>query len=241
MPRRKYDIEYLNVFVLENKISLTKDYSKDNVTSSTVIYAKCINCDKSMVEKSFYKLVTNKTFGCTSCLKDISRERYKKTCIERFGCENPFQNYDIKEKMKKTNIQRFGCEYPTQNTEVREKSKKTNMERFGCEYSSQNAEVREKVKKTNLEKFGCENPTQNTEVREKCKKTYLINYGVEHPSQIPHVKEQKFNISMTKTREIDDEAVIEKVEEALYKISDAAIESMEDGTVFVNVFAEGKY
>ena len=150
MPRRKYDIEYLNVFVLENKISLTKDYSKDNVTSSTVIYAKCINCDKSMVEKSFYKLVTNKNFGCTSCLKDISRERYKKTCIERFGCENPFQNYDIKEKKKKTNIQRFGCEHALQNAEVREKAKQTNLEKFGCENPFQNDEIKEHIKKKNM-------------------------------------------------------------------------------------------
>ena len=67
--------------------------------------------------------------------------------MERYGCENPFQNKEIKEKVKATNLERYSCEYSMQNKEVKEKLKATNLERYGCEYSMQNAEISEKASK----------------------------------------------------------------------------------------------
>ena len=43
---------------------------------------------------------------CMECGKD----KIKKTNIERYGVENPFQSEYVRDKIKKTNIERYGVE-----------------------------------------------------------------------------------------------------------------------------------
>ena len=126
---------------------------------------------------------------CAVNSKEI-QEKYKQTCLERLGCENPSQNKKIREKIKQTNLERYGCENPSQNKEVRKKIKQTNIEKYGCEYPFQNKEIQEKIKRTNLERYGCEHPAQNENVREKVKQTNLEKYGCEHVLQNKEIQEK---------------------------------------------------
>ena len=52
-------------------------------------------------------------------------EKTKQTCIEKYGCENPIQNKEIREKIKQTNIKKYGVDNPTKNKEIRLKAAKS--------------------------------------------------------------------------------------------------------------------
>jgi hypothetical protein len=130
--------------------------------------------------------------GCENPFqKEEFKEKIKQTCLEKYGCENPFQNEEIKEKIKNVSLKKYGCENPFQNEEIKNKAKKTTMERYGVEYASQNEEVKKKSKKTCLEKYGNEYVLQNKEVRNKSKKTCLERYGNEYALQNEEVKEKR--------------------------------------------------
>ena len=148
----------------------------------------CKNCDKelkySQGRKHDYCSVK-----CRANSKEF-QEKYKQTCIERYGCEHPFQNKEVHEKIKQTNLEKYGCEYVSQNKDIQKKVKQTNLEKYGCENPMQNKEVREKYKQTNLERYGYESPFQNKEFQKKVKQTNLERYGAEHPAQSKKIKDK---------------------------------------------------
>lgn len=74
-----------------------------------------------------------------------TREKYRKTCLEKYGVENLFQSEQIKNKIKETLLNKYGVEHPLQSKEFKEKFKKTCNERFGVDYPSQNPEVRKSI------------------------------------------------------------------------------------------------
>ena len=101
----------------------------------------CKQCGKEMKYSQGLKhdYCSNK---CRSNSKEI-QEKYKQTCLEKYGCEYSFQNENIKNKIKRTNLERFGCEYSLQSKEVREKGKQTFKKRYGCENPSQSEKVKQ--------------------------------------------------------------------------------------------------
>ena len=209
----KYDNNYLQTFCDEHKIELLEKYNTSIINRDTLIKGKCkiIDCIGFFC-KSFRSLVKNNA-SCVECSKNIGKEKIKKTNMEKYGCEypsqneqirekvkqtflkkygceNPFQNKDIQEKIKQKNFEKYGCEFYIQTKEKQLKSKQTCIEKYGCEYATQNKEIHEKYKKTNLEKYGVENPNQNEEIKEKIKKTNLEKYGCENPLQNKEIREK---------------------------------------------------
>jgi hypothetical protein len=155
------------------------------------------------------------------CTNNLTEKYYCYNCrfikigqinIEKYGCENPFENEEIKEKIKHTNLKKYGCENPMQSEEIKEKVKQTNIERYGCENSFQSEEIKEKIKQSNLKKYGYENPMQSEEIKEKIKHTNLKKYGYENPMQSDEIKEKtkqtnikKYNVDhFSKTKEFKD-------------------------------------
>ena len=132
---------------------------------------------------------------CDSTL-EIRREKTKKTNIERYGVENPFQSNEIKEKIKNTNKERYGTENPSQNLDIKEKKKQTSLKNYGTENPFQSPKIKEKIKNTNKERYGVEFPSQSPKIKEKYKQTNIERYGVEFPAQNPEIQEktQKTNI-----------------------------------------------
>ena len=76
------------------------------------------------------------------------RSRIKKTCLEKYGVENPLQNKEIQEKIKKTCLKKYGTKNPLQNKEIREKQKQTCLKNHGVEHHSQKKEISLKAAKT---------------------------------------------------------------------------------------------
>ena len=186
----KYNLDLLIKFCNENHITLLKDYSGEMLNYETKIIAKCLNCDNEMDRKTFGKLYKNRNFGCIECSKNISKQKFKSTCLEKYGVSTPFQSYEVKDKIKKTCLEKYGVENPMQSKDVREKGKVTCLEKYGVECYSQTNEFNEKFKSTCLEKYGVENPSQLEEVKDKMKLSCIKNYGVEYSLQSHEVKEK---------------------------------------------------
>jgi len=123
--------------------------------------------------------------------RDEVKERRKKTCLERFGCEFPNQCEDIQNKTKSTNAKRYGCECALQNAKVHEKTVETNLKRYGCRESASSETVKEKVKETFRKKYGVDNPMKLEENRNKLKTLLKERHGVESPLQLDEFKRKR--------------------------------------------------
>jgi hypothetical protein len=81
-------------------------------------------------------------------------DNFKKTCQERFKCDNPFQNKEIKYKIEQTNLDRYKCKNPSGNTEVKEKKKQTLTQNYNCDNPSRSPIIQKRKEETCLEKYG---------------------------------------------------------------------------------------
>ena len=116
-----------------------------------------------------------KTYCSNQCRYSLNRlNKYKQTCLEKYGVEYAQQSNKVKDKAKQTCIEKYGVEHYTN----REKSKQTCLEKYGVESNLNIPEVKEKIKQTCLEKYGVEFFTQADVVKEKIKQTCLEKYGV---------------------------------------------------------------
>ena len=133
-------------------------------------------------------------------LSDEERERLvsslRKSCLEKYGVENPSQSEEIKEKKKRTTIEHYGVENPFQSEEIKEKIKQTNLQKYGVENPSQSEEIKKVVITTNLKKYGTEYPSQSKNIRELIKKRFVELYGVENPAQSEIVKDKIKNTNI---------------------------------------------
>lgn len=68
---------------------------------------------------------------CRNSHTDESKEKQKKTCLEKYGVEWCSQSKEFREKVKQTCLERYGVENPFQNDSIKEKCKKTCLERYG--------------------------------------------------------------------------------------------------------------
>ena len=136
-------------------------------------------------------------YCCKKCLDSDKKfrkrknEKAKRTCVERYGVENPFQSEDVKEKIRNTNIEKHGVTSPLKSIEILEKFKKTNLERYGCECPLQNKDVLNKTKETMLNLYGVENASQSKEIQEKKIQRSVEKFGVEHPMKSEEVRERQ--------------------------------------------------
>jgi very-short-patch-repair endonuclease len=69
-------------------------------------------------------------------LKTVS-DQYKKTVIERFGCENVSQSKEVKDKKVNSALAKYGCVNVFQSEEIKEKARQTNLDKYGFEHACQ--------------------------------------------------------------------------------------------------------
>jgi hypothetical protein len=157
---------------------------------------------------------------CEKCTKNKRYEKVKKTCIERYGVDNPQQSQKVKDKSKQTCIEKYGVKNPSQSQEVRDKFKQTCIDKYGVENPSQSQEVRDKFKQTCIDKYGVKNPSQTQEVRDKFKQTCIKKYGVEHSSQSQEVKNKSKQTCIKKygvEHQFQSQEVIDKSKQTCIK------------------------
>lgn len=168
-----------------------KDTRFINLSKGYVIYCSntCINSDpkiKNKITQTFQD-----KYGCHPKQTKEVQNKFKETCLKKYGVENVFQLDEIKEKSQNTCLNKYGVKNAFQNEKIRERFKKTCLEKYGVENPSSTIEVRKKVEKTCLKKFGNKHFLAIREVHNKIKNTFLKKYGVENYSQIEEVIENK--------------------------------------------------
>lgn len=88
-------------------------------------------------------------------------EKFKQTCIDRYGEDNPMKIKQFQEKSKQTCLDKYGAEYVLSSEAFlknkslyTEKSKKTCMDRYGGSSGMSNESVKDKVRHTCRKKYG---------------------------------------------------------------------------------------
>ena len=100
--KKIYTLELLQKFVTINGIVLLKTY-EENINRDSEIEGKCMNenCQKNW-KKPYRTLYNNKSEEhsayCEQHIEERRLERFKKTCSEIYGAENPMNIKEIKEK-----------------------------------------------------------------------------------------------------------------------------------------------
>ena len=185
----------------------------------------CWFCGKAAIRKGRCGFVcgTNRKRGCQEWAKEIAKtgvfskgaipgyehrrlEKFKKTCLSRFGVSNPIQSKTIQDKRDATIEDRFGmstgellCKHGAdfcqahkvtnvwQLPSVRERILQTNMERYGVSYAAQASIFKDKTKATSMVRYGVEHAMKLPETVQKRSRTNLERYGYSAAMNNPEV------------------------------------------------------
>lgn len=144
--------------------------------SKSKIEVKCDVCEKiKNIAYDMYKK-NIKNGGYYSCSKKCSLQKYRNTCLLKYGVNNPSKSEEIKDKIKKTNLKKYGTEYTFQSNKIKDKIKKTNLKRYKVEYPQQNKKILEKSNVSNMNKYGYERASESIEVKNKISKKLKKHY-----------------------------------------------------------------
>ena len=113
--------------------------------------------------KSFIGFKTGYRSSCGR--KECFISSRKKTCIEKWGVDNPKKSKEVLEKEKEAIIKKWGGEHYMKSEGVRAKFNSTMKEKWGVEWAQQSPEISGKSKKSFEE-----NPERNKIIAERRKK-----------------------------------------------------------------------
>lgn len=145
--------------------------------ASKSVYYRRLKEERIFCRKCHTNLIGMKSEACK-----LGREKIKKTCIEKYGVDNPAKASEVKEKTRQTCLKKYGTRFAAQNKKVREKIKQTTFEHFGVTCSLLSKEYLKKKEKIFLNKFGVDNPAKAPEIKEKMVKTRFERYGTFMPT-----------------------------------------------------------
>ena len=205
--KKRFSFEIKTNDILYSKILELTGFINPSVTLCERIYCIlndihevqiCPTCKKNPVR--FISMKRGYSHHCCPrCSKHDSEvnEKQKRTCFEKYGCENPGQDKMSIEKRRQTNIKRFGTENPMKSKQVREKFKNTMQERYGVEHALQSKELLEKSIQTCLKNNGVKHPLQSKDIQEKLKNTCMDIYGTKFANQSEIVKQKIIQTNMS--------------------------------------------
>lgn len=156
-------------------------------------------------------------YGAANGLGKDALEKYKQTCLENFGVENPQQCQTIKDKVKSTNLKKYGGGVLLAPV-AQKKYRQTCLRNLGMENPQQSKQIQDKTKTTNLKKYGSTTPQGNISIQNKTKETFINRYGEDfgkirysigennnngiHPMQLcerPHYTVSKGELNLAET------------------------------------------
>ena len=144
----------------------------------------CSVCGKSTYFKgiAWYKKTGKLYADFCSCKCSMNsnetKEAYKKSCIDKYGVDNPMKNKNVVDKGKETCKNKYGVVRASLLKEYQDKVKETNMKRYGVEVPLQNKEINKKWHETCYLNFGTYSPLENKEIYNKTEETTYKKYGV---------------------------------------------------------------
>lgn len=167
------------------------DYDKINARIYWILHRCDIYCPVCGKIKNFINFEKGFGSACSKqCAHKIANEKYKQTCLEKYGVDNPMKLSSTKNKAKQTCLKKYGVENVAQVDEIREKTKRTNNERYGVDSPLQNEKIFEKYKQTCLERFNVDNAAKTEQNKQKYKQTCLEKYGVDNVNKLEQTKKK---------------------------------------------------
>lgn len=153
------------------------------------------------------KLAKFNTGYYTFCSRECARkdphrgEKFRQTCLKRYGVEAPMQSKAIREKSIRTCIQKYGVAHANKSQAVKDKISKTNrishstkeyrenykktiLAKYGVEHFSKTPEYLKRVTRTNLERYGAKHAMQTDKIKQKLAATNITKYGVSNASKL---------------------------------------------------------
>lgn len=103
----------------------------------------------------------------------ITKERFKQTCLKKYGVDSPAKSIIIKKRMKQACLKKYGVGHPSQSIKIKVKFKQTCLKKYGVGHPLQNKKIKDKQKQTCREKYGVDNVSQHKEIKLYVKKKRL--------------------------------------------------------------------
>ena len=154
----------------------------------------CIHCQArqgTLNARDKFKETCIKRYGVDNPGKAKSViEKHKQTCLEKYGVSSYNKTDEFKERYKNTCLEKYGVDNPIKLPEIQEKIKQTCLEKYGNIYAIASDNIREKIKETNLEKYGYVSSFKNLNVQNKFKENCIKKYGVNNPLKLPEIREK---------------------------------------------------
>ena len=166
---------HLKNFVLESikDTPIDSDYYNWSVKCHWALYMLkdfpiCKICGKKLGEnkKTINFLKGYGKYCSSKCeLRDADVwDKYKQTCLKKYGCESTNQSPVVKQKKVETFRERFGVDHPSQSKEIQAKIESTMLDRYGVKNAYCMESTKEKRKRVSQEKYGTEYPIANSDV-----------------------------------------------------------------------------
>ena len=138
---------------------------------------KC-ECGYNLV---FRSIIAGYAKYCSSKCANASKtkiEAFKKSCLDKYGVDNPNKVKEIREKVSNTFKEKHGVG-SAGHEQLLDKLKKTSIEKYGKAHFTQSETYKENYKKACINKYGVNNPAKDESVKKKIgdtvRKTKLKN------------------------------------------------------------------
>ena len=197
---RKYLLDFINnkTPLLQApcyKVSTKIYWLLNNLTA----FPTCRYCGKTLDKINVIITVGYRPFcsiACSSKDKTV-REKYKNTCLNRFGVQNPSQADCVKRKKRNTTLQTYGVDSPGKSEVIKQKIRTTCLKKYGVDSVFKTNSFKASAKATIKQKYGVEHQCQSDSVKRKITTTHLKRYGVKYPMQSAIIQ-QKIKATMVK-------------------------------------------
>ena len=115
-------------------ISINKEFTinVDDLPTQSHIIVDCL-CDvcSGISHISYSRYIKNiEKYNLYTCSHKCANIKRKMTCNKIYGCDNAFQNDNIKDKIKDTLNIKYGVDHPMYSEEIKNKLKNTNLEKL---------------------------------------------------------------------------------------------------------------
>lgn len=156
------------------KIEDLPKYSKSIVTVSCDICENNSILNYNIYNKSIDK---NGFYRCVEC----GRESAKKTCLFKYGVDNPTKSKQISKKISIN----YKNKSESEKESMKENQKKTSFDKYGNWFVNTSS-YKKKVIETSIEKYGVDDYRKSDFFKNKVKKTIFEKYGVDNISHMTH-------------------------------------------------------
>jgi hypothetical protein len=187
--KRRFDRVFLDECILRDEATLlANEDSYEHLIRKSTIHFTC-KCGKEST-KEFVYLADRSGAFCKDCSRKNKLNKFKESCLEKYGVEHVSQSKEIMKKAKETMKERYGVEHALQNKEIYSKAKETFKEKYGTEHPMKSDAVKKKAVETTVERYGVDNVFKLEETRKKAKETMKERFGVEHAIQSDVLKQK---------------------------------------------------